>query len=99
MSDAHSDYNHGEMSITGQGKTFTGFISGSIWGAGLIIISCLYAILTFAVGLAWIPSLIAATLIGFIYGFVLKLKANWHMSVIGLAIFGGIISLLVVVLK
>jgi hypothetical protein len=98
MSDAHSDYHHGEMAVDGQAKTFDGFIVGSIWGAGIIIISCLYAILTFGVGLPWIPSLIAATIIGFIFGFALKLKASWYASVIGLGIFGGLISLFVAVL-
>lgn len=93
-----TEYKHGEMPVDGHHKTYNGFMVGSIWGGGLILVICLYAILTFAAGFAWLPSLIATVIIGFLYGLALKMKISWYAAVIALAIFGAIVSIIISVL-
>ena len=95
MAGGHSDYKRGEMEITGHSKTYDGFMAVSIWGGCVIILVCLMAILTFAAGLPWLPSLIGTFVVGVIMGLVLKMKSSWYGLLIGLAIFGAITSLLI----
>lgn len=93
-----SNHTPGSMPVEGQAKTYNGFMTGSIWGAGIIILICLYAILTFAAGFAWLPSLVGTFIVGVIYGMALKMKTGWFALVVGLAVFGAIISILISVL-
>lgn len=99
MATPSSDFKSGEMPIEGQAKTYGGFLKGTIWGGGVIILICLYAILTFAANFPWLPALVGTTVVGFLYGLALKMKTGWFAMVIGLAIFGAIISLMIVLLN
>lgn len=91
-----SNYVSGEMPVEGQHKTYAGFMAGTVWGGGMIILICLYASLTFAAGFAWLPSLIGTFVVGVLYGLALKLKTNWYAAVIGLAVLGAITSIIIV---
>ncbi len=94
-----SDYQHGKMEVTGHGKTYSGFMTGSIWGAGLIILICLFPILIFGVQMGWFGALMVTTIVGLIYGLVLRMKGGWFAAVIGLAIFGAILSTIISILS
>lgn len=93
-----TDFNSGDMPVEGHNKTFSGFIGATKWGTGIIILICLYAILTFAAGFAWLPSLIGTFIVGVLYGLALKLSTGWHALTFGLAVFGAIVSILIAVL-
>jgi len=99
MATPSSDFKSGEMPIEGQAKTYSGFLKGTIWGGGVIILLCLYPILTFGAGFPWLPALVGTTVVGFLYGLALKMKTGWFALVIGMAIFGAIISLMMVLLN
>lgn len=94
-----SDYQHGNMEITGHSKTYTGFMAGSIWGAGLIIMICLFPILVFGAHVSWFGALIITALVGILYGLVLKMKGGWFAAVIGLTIFGAVLSTIISILS
>lgn len=98
MASGNSEYKRGEMEITDHSKTYSGFMAASIWGGGVIVLICLMAILTFAAGFPWMPSLIGTFVVGVIMGLALKMKAGWYGLLIGLAIFGAIVSILISVL-
>lgn len=90
-----SDYQHGHMPVDGHHKTYGGFMVGSIWGTGLILVICLYAILTFACGFAWLPSLIGTFIVGVLFGLALKMKMGWYATLVALTVFAGIISVII----
>lgn len=90
-----SNYEHGTMNVSGHNKTYAGFMSGSIWGGGLIILVCLYPTLVFGTSLGWLASLIITMIIGILYGLALKMKGGWFATVIGLTIFAAILSAII----
>lgn len=90
-----SDHTHGKMPVDGHNKTYSGFMSASIWGGGIIILICLYATLTFAAKFGWMPSLVGTFVVGILYGLALKMKTGWYALVVGLAVFGAIVSVLI----
>lgn len=93
-----SQHPHGEMPVEGHDKTYAGFIGGSVWGGGIILLLCLYSILTFAAHFAWIPSLVGTFVVGILYGMALKMKTGWYATVFGLAVFAAIVSILITAL-
>ena len=93
-----SNYTPGDMAVDGHVKTYGGFLNGTVWGAGLIILTCLYAILTFAAQFPLPPALLGTAVVGVLYGLALKMKTGWYALVVGLAIFGAVVSILITIL-
>ena len=91
MAGTHSDYTRGEMEITAQKGTFDGFMVGTIYGGAALIVILLFPILMFAVGLGWLPSLIASVVVGILVGIGLKLNGAWYATLIGLGVLTGIV--------
>lgn len=91
---ASTDYKHGDMEVTSQKGTFTGFMNGTVYGGAAIIYILMFPILLFAVGLSWFPSLVASVIIAFIIGMALKLKGAWYVFVVALAIPTAILSMI-----
>ena len=89
---ASTDYKRGEMEVTSQQGTFGGFMTGTVYGGAAIVYILLFPICMFAVGLGWLPSLIAAVVVAFLIGIALKLKGGWYVFVVGLAILTAILS-------
>jgi len=83
-----SDYVRGEMNIASQKSTFSGFISVTVWGSLLTIVTVLYLTLAFAVGMDWMVSLIATAIVGGVLGLALGMKTSWYVTVGGLFVFG-----------
>jgi len=98
MAGGHSDYKHGSMEVSAQSGTFSGFMGGTIYGGALIALIVLMPTLVFAVGLHWLPSLVATVIFGIVIGLALKLKPGWYVGIIALsilvALFSFILSLL-----
>ena len=94
-----SNFTSGEMPVDGHNKTFNGFVAGSKWGGGIIILICMYASLTFAAKFPWPPSLVGTFVVGVLYGMGLKMKTGWYALVVGLAVLGAIISILISILN
>ncbi len=89
---AQSDYTRGEMNINEHKGSYGGFVQGSIWGGGLILVIVLIATLFFAAKFAFLPSLIATFVVGVIYGLALKMSMRWYAVLFCLAIFAVIIA-------
>ena len=94
MAGGHSDYQHGTMKVDAQSGTFSGFMGGTKYGGALIALFVIMQTLVFAVGLHWLPSLIATVILGFVLGMAMKFKGGWYVGLIGLAIVVALFSLL-----
>jgi len=79
---ATSEYHHGEMDIQAQQSTWDGFITGSVWGGLLIILSVGYAVLAVAIGMNWMVSLGLMAIVGFAAGLFLNLGARWMATMV-----------------
>ena len=86
MAGGSSNYNRGSMEVEAQTGTFSGFMGGTKYGGALIVLFVLMPTLVFAVGLHWLPALVATVILGFIMGIALKLKGGWYVGIVGLAI-------------
>lgn len=95
---ANSDYTRGKMEITDHEGTFSGFMGISKYGAVTIIVMLMFPILTFAANVAWLAALIISVVLGVVLGFVLKFKVQWYASMIGFAIFLGVVIALLLLL-
>lgn len=91
---ASTDYKHGDMEVTGQQGTFSGFMATTVYGGAALVYILLFPILLFAVGLSWFPSLVASVIVAFLIGLALKLKGTWYVFVVILAILTAIGSII-----
>lgn len=92
------DYQRGEMDVTEQSRTFSGFMVVTVWSSALTVLSVLALTLIFAVNTPWIVALGVTAALGVLAGYYLKLGGGWYATVFGLtvlsAIIGGVVSLL-----
>ena len=89
---ASTDYKHGDMEVTGQQGTFSGFMAATVYGGAAIVYILLFPILLFAVGLNWLPAIVWSAVVAIIIGAALKLKGAWYVFVFVLAILTAIVS-------
>ncbi len=89
---AQSDYTHGEMNVNEHTGTYGGFVQGSMWGGGLILVIVLMSSLIFAAKFAFLPSLIGTFIVGILFGLALKMSMRWYAVLVVLAIFAVIIA-------
>lgn len=87
MAAGHSDYVRGKMDVVGHHQTFSGFMSGTVYGGALIALIVIMPTLVFGAGMTWAPALLATLVIGFILGGALKLNGGWYASIIASAVF------------
>ena len=95
MAAGHSDYKHGEMSITAHNNTFSGFIKGSSFMTAVIAVSLIMPIIVFCTPMSWGPALLITFIIGLLLGPIFKLGGSWYGTLIALAIVGALASILV----
>lgn len=95
MAGGNSDYTHGTMPMEGHNKTFSGFIKISAFSTAFIAVSLIMPILVFTAGVAWLPALIVTFIIGLILGPIFKLGGGWYGTLIGLAVIGALISIII----
>lgn len=89
---AQSDYTHGKMNVNEHNGTYGGFVQGSMWGGGLILVIVLMSSLIFAAKFAFLPSLIGTFIVGILFGLALKMSMRWYAVLVVLAIFAVIIA-------
>jgi hypothetical protein len=89
---ATHEYHHGEMDIHDQKATWDGFITGSVWGGLMIVLTVGHAVLAVAIGLNWAVSLGLMTLVGIGAGLFLNLGGRWMATVVVLFILGLIVQ-------
>lgn len=94
MAGGHSDYTHGTMKVDAQSGTFSGFMGGTKYGGTLIALFVIMPTLVFAVGMHWLPALVATVILGFVLGMAMKFKGAWYVGLIGLAILVSFVSVL-----
>lgn len=92
MAGGHSDYTHGTMKVDAQSGTFSGFMGGTKYGSALIALIVIMPTLVFAVGMHWLPALVATVVLGFVLGMAMKFKGGWYVGIVGLAVFVAIVS-------
>ena len=95
---ADTNYNRGEMDVEDHQETFGGFMTMSVYGGVSIIVTLLFPILIFGVGLSWPVSLLLTVVLGIILGVIMKFAARYYAILvavaIALAIILGLVSLL-----
>tara|TARA_R110002072_G_scaffold19558_5_gene72501 strand:+ start:886 stop:1188 length:303 start_codon:yes stop_codon:yes gene_type:complete len=89
-----SDYTRGEMEITDQSQTFSGFIRTSIWFGGHTALGVLLLTLIFAVGMGWMVALMITFVAGVVMGLALQMKMAWYLFLVGASILIGITGLI-----
>jgi len=91
MAGGNSDYQRGTMEVGAQSGTFSGFMSGTVYGGAAIALVVIMPTLVFAVGMHWLPALVATVILGFVLGMALKLKGAWYVGIVATAIFTAIV--------
>lgn len=89
-----SDYTRGEMEISDQSQTFSGFIRTTIWFSAHTGLAILLLSLIFAAGMEWMTALIITFLVGIGIGLALKMKMAWYAFLVGNAVLVVIIGLI-----
>ena len=92
---AGSDYVHGEMEISEQERTWSGFVTFTVWGAALIILILAYSTLTVAMGMHWVVALGLCVIGGFAAGWAMKMGAAWNATVLVLAGLAVIVQIVI----
>ncbi|MES1156717.1 MAG: aa3-type cytochrome c oxidase subunit IV [Alphaproteobacteria bacterium] len=85
---------HGDMDISDQEATFSGFLAAGLWGATHIAQAVALATLAFAIGAGWWAGLLAVAVIGVGVGLFFRMGGVWwavQIAQIVLLGLGGII--------
>lgn len=98
MSSADSQYVRGEMPVTGHNKTFAGFVKSSSFSAAFLTVTLLFPILTLCAHMPWLLALVITVIVGLVIAPVFKLGGAWYATLIGLAIFAGLLCLAITTL-
>ncbi|MEM6410443.1 MAG: aa3-type cytochrome c oxidase subunit IV [Pseudomonadota bacterium] len=92
---AETDYTHGKMDIAEQERTFEGFLTGTVWGSGIIILVLGYATLTVATGMHWMVALGLMAGLGIGGGFFMGLGISWFAAVIGMTALAVVVQIII----
>ena len=92
---AGSDYVHGEMEISEQERTWSGFVTFTVWGSALIMLILAYSTFTVAMGMHWMVALGMCVLGGFAAGAGMKMGAAWNATVLVLAGLAVIVQIII----
>lgn len=77
MAQAAHGGSDGQMDISDQRATFSGFMTATIWTSTLIIQTVALLVLAFAIGVGWWAGLAALVVIGVGAGLIFKLPGAW----------------------
>lgn len=84
------DYTRGEMDISEHKSTFDGVMAVSVYSTLVLSVVLICLTLIFGADMNWINAMIASAIVGGIGGFVMKQGAFYWVSLVVLAIIGGI---------
>ena len=88
-----SSYQRGSQDISHHQDTYKLVMDITVWSCGLLGAPILFFSLIFGGNIGWFPALVSTLIVAIVAGMVLKRGGAWHATMIGLAIFTGIISL------
>jgi len=94
MAAADGDYHRGDMNIAEQKRTFSGFMTVTVYASAITALVVFYLTLVFAAGQNWFVSLVGVGVLGILIGLGLKLKGAWYATVIllgAVAVFAGVV--------
>ena len=92
---ATADYTHGEMDITEQSRTWSGFLKGSMWGGAIIMMIVAYATFTLTMGMPWLIALVLVAGAAIVGGLAMEMGGAWVASVIGLSALAVLVQILI----
>ena len=92
---ATHEYHRGEMDIQDQKATWSGFITGSVWGGLITILIVGHATLALAIGMNWAISLGLMAITGFAAGMFLNLGGRWMATVVVLIVLALIVQAMI----
>lgn len=92
---AESTYSHGSMEISEQKRTWSGFVTGTVWGSFIIVLIVSYATLTVAMGMHWMIALGLCAAMGFAGGAFLRMGGAWMATVLGLGALAIIVQVMI----
>lgn len=75
-----SDYQHGDMDITNQKKTWGAFIQAATFATLLIMLLLGYITLVFAMGMNWAVALGLTLIAGGLAGFFMNMGVSWVIT-------------------
>lgn len=90
-----ADYTHGEMDITEQANTWSGFIKGSMWFGIITMMIIAYATFTLTMGMPWIVALVLIAGAAIVGGLLMDMGGAWVASVIGLAALAVVVQIII----
>ncbi len=92
---ATHEYHRGEMNIQDQEATWSGFITGSVWGGLIILLLVGHSTLSLAIGMNWAISLGLMAIVGFASGLLLNLGGRWMATVVVLIVLALIVQAMI----
>ncbi len=92
---AESDYMHGSMEISEQTRTWSGFITATLWGSFIIVLLVSYSTLTVAMGMHWMIALGLCAAMGLAGGAFLGMGGAWVATVLGLGALAVVIQVII----
>lgn len=92
---ATADYTHGEMDISEQSKTWTGFLKASTWGGAIIMMIVAYATFTLTMGMPWLIALVLVAGSAIVGGLAMNMGGAWVASVIGLSALAVVVQIII----
>ncbi len=93
------DYVRGEMNITDQEATWSGFMKVTQWSSLIIVLTLAYAIFTLTMGMHWMVALGLLAVAGIVGGLLMGMGSAWIGTVIGLAVFGVVLQIIIMFAK
>lgn len=94
----HGEHHRGEMDISDQKATFSGFMAVTAWGSALTVMLVALLVTAFALGGGWFGGVAVWAALGLAAGLALNLGLYWWAMLIGstalMAIGGGIAALI-----
>lgn len=93
------DYVRGEMDISTQESTWTGFMKVTQWTSFIIVLVLAYATFTITMGMHWVVALGLLAIVGIGGGLFMGMGSAWIGTVVGLSVFAVILQMIIMFAK
>lgn len=88
-----TEYTHGEMNVSEQENTWSGFLKASMWFGIITMMIVAYATFTLTMGMPWIVALVLVAGSAIVGGLAMDMGGAWVASVIGLAALAVVVQI------
>lgn len=93
------DYVRGEMDISTQESTWTGFMKVTQWTSFILVLVLAYATFTITMGMHWVVALGLLAIVGIGGGLFMGMGSAWIGTVVGLSVFAVILQMIIMFAK